>query len=523
MTMHSFALLFFLAWAACASIISVSNSFIQRGDEPDFTFDYSTTSADPRNWVAVYHAEHGGPKKEKYVENSLVWAYAAHTHGTVHLSISNLEPGTYEAYFLAKDGYQWLADPIIVYRKPDPVAFFTDEVTLQNGRVGDPFRANISGLLGGGGGDVTVEYSITSSQEGNWVEISSDGNLSGTPTRASQALQLTVTASASDNSTSHLDVRIPVVSAGSPLVEQFSVLTYNMWFGGTQVNNYHAKQVAFLASSNLDIVVLQESWNGQASRLGRALGWHSWQGSRSVGIISRYPIVEEYPQQTQGGSVRVALDGEEAQVNVWGVHLAYTPYGPYDFCFDNMTVDEVLAREESSGRGRQIRETLVLMKGQLTNSNKIPVILAGDFNAPSHLDWTHQASDIHCGFGNVAWPTSKGPFDSGLIDTFRKVHPDPLSDPGITWSPIYLDNGGRSEPLDRIDIIYYKGRLRAVSADKVIVGHPKPEPDHANNDWTSDHAAVLVRYDLKSFVRFHEQGEPAGSDDFRDYINSEEL
>ena len=226
--MRQFVLFPLHFWAACAAIIQGSNSFTYRSDEPDFTFDFSTTAPDPRNWVAVYQAEHGGPKKQKYVESSLVWAYAAHTSGTVHLSISNLEPGTYEAYFLAKDGYEWLSDPIEVYRKPDPVVFFTDEVTLQNGRVGDSFAANISGLLGDGGGEPTVKYSITSSREGDWVKISSNSNLAGNPTRASPASQLKVTASASDNSTSYLSVTIPVIPSGSPLVENLSVLSYNL-------------------------------------------------------------------------------------------------------------------------------------------------------------------------------------------------------------------------------------------------------------------------------------------------------
>lgn len=507
-----FCLLFWSAFKP-TDYASESGTLSLRTDLPDFTFDYNTDFEDSSNWIGLYHAKSGGPKKGKYIKDSLAWEYAPGNNGTVQLQASSLEPGNYEAFFLAKGGYEWLADPVAVYRKPDPVAFYTDAVTLHNARVGDEFSANLTGLLGGGGGDVTVDYSITASRGGDWLKVSSEGRLFGTPKSARhQTARVVVTASASDNSTSDLVVTVPVAASGAPLVEYLNVLTYNMWFGGSKVNNYHAKQVAFLASSNFDIVVLQESWGGQAHRLGHALGWYSWQGVNSASIISRYPIVERYPQKNHGGAVRIALDGEDLEINVWGVHLAYTPYGPYDFCYENMTVDEVMARERNSGREGQIKETVGLMKKHLDNSDRVPVILAGDFNAPSHLDWTKENSDEHCGAGDVPWPTSKVPVDAGLLDSFRTVHPDPARKPGYTWSPIYLDNEGRPEPLDRIDIIYHKGPMKVYWADKFIVGHPSPQPHHWENEWTSDHAAMLAKYDLRSFVKAKKLGDLGAND-----------
>ena len=497
-----FILLFWAAFSPSRSNYAPeSGAFRVRSDLPDFTFEYSTEAADPTNWIGLYHAKYGGPKNGHYVQDSLVWSYAPENNGTVHLPTSSLQPGDYEAYFLAKGGYEWLADPITVYRKPDPVEFYTNATTLHNARVGDEFSAELAGLLGGGGGDVTVDWSITASRGGDWLKISSDGRLSGTPKSSRhRTARVNVTATASDESSSELTVTIPVVPSGSPLVDHLNFLSYNMWFGGSKVNNYHAKQVRFIASANLDIIALQESWNGQADRLAKALGWYSYQGGSSSSIITRYPIVERYPQQWQGVAVRIALDGEDLQVNVWGVHLSYWPYGPYDFCFDNMTVDEVLAREKSSGREGQIHETIGLMGKQLDNSDQVPVFLAGDFNAPSHLDWTKKTSDIHCGVGAVEWPTSKVPIEAGMHDAYRTVHPNPHSKPGITWSVNYLENEGRVEPLDRIDLIYHKGPIKVYWADPVWAGNPKPQPHHEDNEWTSDHAAVLARYDLRDFV-----------------------
>ncbi|KAK2603723.1 hypothetical protein QQS21_004099 [Conoideocrella luteorostrata] len=273
-------------------------------------------------------------------------------------------------------------------------------------------------------------------------------------------------------------------------------MSYNLWFGGTKVNDYHNKQVRFLTDSGVDIVGVQESSGGHAKRLGEALGWDYWQGD-DVGIISRYPIVEKYPASGVGGSVRIALD-QDLEINVWNVHLGYDPYGPYDFCFSNMTREQVLNRESISGRTEQIKQIIKEMEPQLANADRIPVILTGDFNAPSHLDWTNFTRSLHCDVGSFDWPTSKYPIAAGMTDSFREVHRNPRTEPGITWSPIYLTNELRPEPKDRIDFIYKKGKhLRAYKSETVVAGKPRPEPNHQDNEWTSDHAAVNTIFKLR--------------------------
>jgi hypothetical protein len=84
-----------------------------------------------------------------------------------------------------------------------------------------------------------------------------------------------------------------------------------------------------------------------------------------------------------------------------------------------------------------------------------------------------------------------------MIDTFRVAHPDPAAEQGITWSPIFLTNEGRPEPLDRIDLIYFTGRMSVISSDDQVVGNPTPMPNHEDNEWTSDHAAVFTAFDVQ--------------------------
>lgn len=252
------------------------------------------------------------------------------------------------------------------------------------------------------------------------------------------------------------------------------------------------------------MVAQQEASPDHAKRLGQALGWHHYQSSGSVGVISRYPIIEKYGQISASGGVRIDLNGgrddDPVEINVWSAHLGYTPYGPYNFCFDNMTKEEVLAREAESGRIPQITAILDGIQSQLQEADRVPVILAGDFNAPSHLEWVPSLQEKNCDNDSLDWPTSILPTEHGLIDSFRVAHPDPAREQATTWSPVFpKHNGatGRDEPQDRIDFVYHtEDRLRVIGSEHLIVGDPAPSPGHKENEWTSDHAAVLTHYEL---------------------------
>ncbi|ROT40937.1 endonuclease/exonuclease/phosphatase family [Sodiomyces alkalinus F11] len=472
-----------------------------------FTFAYSTPEPYGTNWIGLYRASGGGPVNEEYTAPSLAWSYAPETQGTVRLSTGGLEPGDYVAFFLARDVYKWLAEPLNVTLPkppPKPLAFRVSEATLHNARQGDPFEAHIAGFVSGPD-DGSVTFSKVDGAD--WVEVSHDGVITGTPDLQDADATVTVVASvqstSSNETTASIRLTIPVRPAGAPLVETLRVLSFNMRMGGTRVNGYHEKQTRFLLESNVDIVGLQEDQNGgrHAERLAKALGWHRWSSPGSVGVLSRYPVAEAYGQVVGGNSagVRIALDGPSQQVNVWVVHLGYTPYGPYDFCFDGMDVDTVLGREAVSGRTPQITNTLAAMQSQLDAAHKVPVLLLGDFNAPSHLDWTEALREKNCGFADVPWPTSVKPAEAGLVDSFRAANPDPVAVPGISWSPLFpFHDGatGRPEPQDRIDFIYHKGSLTVVNSKDVVVGEPRPYPYHRDNEWTSDHAAMLTSYKI---------------------------
>lgn len=455
---------------------------------------YTTSQPNDRNWVGIYSANGGGPVNQEQDQPSLTWDWAPGSVGEVTLSTDSLSPGEYKVFFLADNGYKWLSAPIgAKVQGSGPFDFIVKDITTKNARQGDKFEAILSNLVSQPG-DENTKFTIVG--DGDWASISPSGVISGTPSASARDTAFRVEAKDKSGTVASISVQIPVRPSGSTLVEDLRVMSFNLWHGGTQVSNYHEKQVRFLADKNADIVGFQESFGGHGDRLARALGWYSWQGP-DVSIISRYPITEVYTATSVSGSVKISLDGANSEIILWNCHLGFDPYGPYDFCFDKMSIDQVLQREAESGRTPQIQEITEKMQEQLSNADNVPVFLLGDFNAPSHLDWTEANKGQHCNVGDVSWPTSKYPTDAGLIDSYRVAHPDPVSDEGITWSPIYLDNYGRPEPLDRIDFVYHKGQKVSVqNSEATVVGNPTPEPNQQNNEWTSDHKAVLTTYKL---------------------------
>ncbi|MGP4044324.1 HAD-IA family hydrolase [Streptomyces sp. 2A115] len=275
-----------------------------------------------------------------------------------------------------------------------------------------------------------------------------------------------------------------------PEPRELRVMTWNLWYGGTKVAHHREKQLKVILEAGVDVVGLQETYGTSARELADALGWEHHQAGENLGVISRYPVVARLGAPDPGfygaTGVRIRLS-ERQEIVLWSAHLDYTPYGPYEASFDGLAAPELVAHE--GGRLGQLREILDTMAPDLAARDTTPVLLVGDFNAPSHLDRT-----------DAEWPVTKAAAEAGLRDSYRDAHPDPIEEPGVTWSPVHTeheDGSGRPEPRDRIDYVLHAGdSLRVLDSRTLVTGNPRPWPDVEDNDWPSDHAAVITTFSL---------------------------
>lgn len=283
---------------------------------------------------------------------------------------------------------------------------------------------------------------------------------------------------------------------------EFTLMSFNVWKQGSQVEDGFNKELSAIRLANTDVVCLQESSPEHAAKLAQALGWSRVEkDSGGEQIITRHKIQETF-NTVRCVAARIRISDEPLQeVMVVNCHLDHRFYGPYAARIKGATVASVLEEEGRSDREEQITNALKVMAPFIEKSAEIPVFLAGDFNCPSHLDWTDANAGKHGGVGAVGWPVSKAVAAAGLTDTFRFVHPDPVKDPAESWSTIHKD----SEPQDRIDFIYHTGkgvtptacRLYATEVQRTVGAWSEARlAEVAGNTWPSDHFAVLATYQI---------------------------
>ncbi|MDB6078407.1 MAG: exonuclease [Akkermansiaceae bacterium] len=293
----------------------------------------------------------------------------------------------------------------------------------------------------------------------------------------------------------------PAFAADETSPAGFTLMSYNVWKGWSGVDDGFQKGIASIRESKADVVGLQEATPELAQKIAAALGWH-WaeKGQGTAQIVSRYPIVAtQGVERLTEATIRLS-DNPRRDIVVFNCHLDYLSYGPYAALLPGATPETVLAEEAHSERAAQMKRMLEVMQPFLADSEKVPVFLTGDFNGPSHLDWTEAAREAHGNVGPVAWSPSSQVIAAGLIDSFRAVHPDPVAEPGTTWSAIHKG----TEPQDRIDFTYHMGAAVTVASSRTFTSGVQTTlgawtethdfaPVHGNT-WPSDHFAVLTEY-----------------------------
>jgi endonuclease/exonuclease/phosphatase family metal-dependent hydrolase len=294
---------------------------------------------------------------------------------------------------------------------------------------------------------------------------------------------------------------VPTEPAEVPRPITLRVMTFNVWYGGEQVSL--AKVGEAIRAAEADIVGVQEA-DENLDAIAAAAGMTFVDPRRR--LISRWPIFDsgtgERTERDRAPYSVTALDRNAIHawvmvqpgkvVAVANVHLSNEPSG-IGLAREGRPLEEVLAAEQAS---RVVEVQPLAALGQLAAAGT-PVFLTGDFNTPSHRDWTEAVRRARPEIPYaVDWPAMRLLEDAGLRDSFREAYPDAVSRPGFTWTPgTPHPVMPRGEGRDRIDYVLTAGRTETISS--LIVGEQGgPDVDIAVSPWPSDHRALVSTFEV---------------------------
>lgn len=274
------------------------------------------------------------------------------------------------------------------------------------------------------------------------------------------------------------------------------VLTWNVWHGGHS-EEYPERgcegTIGMLKASGADVITMVETY-GASNRVADSLGYYHRLISNNLSIYSRYPIVETYTYPDSiatfnFGGVMIDVGGRRVRVfDTWLHYLPDATEVPTD-----STEQAIIAWECSGTRDEEIRRILSTLRPYLNEADSIPVIMSGDFNTHSHLDWTVATRQLYRHGGAVVrWPVSVAMEQAGFKDSFREIYPDAAQHIGTTWR--YA--GEEPNRSDRIDYIYYTGKkLKAVASEthNGLLGEPYTFRGREFL-YASDHGFVLTEF-----------------------------
>jgi len=274
------------------------------------------------------------------------------------------------------------------------------------------------------------------------------------------------------------------MGCSAPEATSLKVMTWNIWHGGLHgdkasdfvkdtVSTVNVLKV--IEEETPDILFMQETYCCGMDVANQAGYPYSWRGSSNLSMHSKYPFIDtiEIFKSFNSHAAVIDVNGQHILcVNIW---LHYLPDTFEDI--KELSPDSLI-KGEGTTRLKEIKAILHSVDS-LERILNMPIILGGDFNSGSHLDWGENTKQSHYD-KVVEWPVSKLMIDRGYMDSFREVNTDPLKSLDGTWG--FLSDDIIS---DRIDFIYFKGDGIGIKTSKIV------QDDPVDGFFNSDHRAIL--------------------------------
>jgi len=289
-----------------------------------------------------------------------------------------------------------------------------------------------------------------------------------------------------------------------PQNPQFKVLVWNIWHGGNDdslPSDGRPSVIEVIKTSGADVVLMIETY-GSAPLISDSTGLDYHLISSNLSIYSRFPITKQFAFTDSistfnfGGVEILAFDSIPIVVfDTWLHYLPDTRLAP-----THLPEDSILAWENRGTRDDEVFRIINSIEEYVENSENVPVILGGDLNSHSHLDWTAATKDtFNHGGAIVNWTVSKALTDAGFTDSYREINPNPLNNLGKTWISGMDKNGDFGyTKQDRIDYIYYKGDKLKVISSKSFTQIPGEILEFRDKKimYPSDHGFVLTTFEI---------------------------
>ncbi|KAK3843532.1 MAG: Endonuclease/exonuclease/phosphatase [Linnemannia gamsii] len=320
---------------------------------------------------------------------------------------------------------------------------------------------------------------------------------------------------------------------------ELRIMSFNIWNGGLS-GGYPIEQTAkAILASGADVVGLQECSttpvDGKRKYMLPELikhlpGWYySDQKLRGVsegprnpwGVVSKFPIVNttelgfgvkiqlnnhrhpetepsyiglpetQYPSTTRTRTSSSSLYGNDSTrfMYLFNCHLYYFPYQPFQLLkipYDNQpfldTAEEAIESSRAA-RGKEMEAVLGEIRKVAEQEKDVSIFLTGDFNEPSHLDWTPLSVLAGLQPLVVQWPMTEMAYKAGLVDLWRAYRPHTSSGTGSSpTSPNGYSNGGGFH--------YNNHRSNSISSINGIISPTKEVCDPSNERDQAERAVI---------------------------------
>ncbi len=298
--------------------------------------------------------------------------------------------------------------------------------------------------------------------------------------------------------------------------DDLRVMVWNVLHGANDVEQGPEKALQAIRDTRPDIVLLQESYDidGDRPRLGEwlagELGWSQHQAeSKHLCVLTHLDMEATFFHHPWHGVGAKLKDEAGRELLAWSIWIDWRSYITHDVRDSpGLSDEEILAAEhERSSRVQQATAIVEHLKESGQLQADVPLLVGGDWNCPSHLDWTADTAMSWRYRRDLPLPVSTAMQGAGFTDTFRAVHPNPVQRPGITWSPMFRGNSPsfrgenrKPEGLERIDRLYLKNpavprggwTLSPVGGYTLPIQWEDESVPVSQRAWPSDHGAVVI-------------------------------